>query len=107
MGLFDKRERSFEDKFAHDETLKFKAVARRNKLLATWAAAQLGLPADQVPAYQESLIRVDLTEAGDEDVFRKLRADLDAKGVKVSDHQIRREMQELLAQAVKEVEEGK
>jgi hypothetical protein len=107
MGLFDKRERSFEDKFAHDETLKFKALARRNKLLAGWAGALLGLGADQIETYREALIRADLEEAGDEDVFRKLRADFDAKGIKVSDHQIRREMEERLAQAVKEVEEGK
>ena len=106
MGLFDKRERSFEDKFAHDEALKFKALARRNKLLAQWAGELLGLSGDKIEAYRETLIRADLEEAGDEDVFRKLRADFDAKGLKVSDHQIRREMDEKLAQAVKEVEAG-
>src|ERR1700758_849559 len=104
MGLFDKREKSFEDKFAHDETLRFKALARRNKYLAAWAGAQLGLAETQIEAYRETLIRADLEEAGDEDVFRKLRADFDAKGVKVSDHQIRREMEELLARAVRDVE---
>jgi len=107
MGLFDKREKSFEDKFAHDETLRFKALARRNKLLATWACGLLGLSGDQIEQYSEALIRADLEEAGDEDVFRKLRADFDAEGVKVSDHQIRREMDERLAAAAKEVEGGK
>ncbi len=107
MGLFDKRERSFEEKFAHDEALKFKAIAKRNKLLAEWAGTQLGLRADQIETYREALIRADLEEAGDEDVFRKLRADFDAKGIQVSDHQIRREMQERLAQAGEGSGEGK
>jgi hypothetical protein len=106
MGLFDKRERTFEEKFAHDEELRFKATARRNKLLAQWAGELMGLSGEEIAAYREALIRADLTEAGDEDVFRKLRADIDARGVQVSDHQIRREMQDKLAQAVKEIEEG-
>jgi hypothetical protein len=107
MGVFDKRERGFEDKFAHDEALKFKAVARRNKLLAAWAGPLLGLSGGEIEAYRETLIRADLEEAGDEDVFRKLRADFDAKGVKVSDHQIRREMEERMAEAIQEIEAGK
>lgn len=107
MSLFGKREKSFEDKFAHDEALKFKALARRNKLLAQWAGALMKLSPAEISAYEDTLIRADLEEAGDEDLFRKLRADFDAKGVKISDHQIRREMEDKLAQAVKEIESGK
>ena len=106
MSGFDKREKSFEEKFAHDETLKFKAHARRNKLLAQWAGPLLGMSEAEIAAYTDALIRADLTEAGDHDVFRKLRADFNAKGVKLSDHQLRRTMEEKLAQAVKDIEAG-
>ena len=84
MSLKD-REEGFERKFAHDEELKFKAMARRNKLLGLWAAEKLG-------------------KNGDEDVFRKIRKDFDEGGVQQSDHQIRRTMEELLATAVRQIE---
>ncbi len=81
MTTFDKREEGFEKKFAHDEELKFKAAARRNKLLGLWAAEKLGLTGAAVDAYAKEVVVADFEEAGDEDVFRKLRKDFDAKGV--------------------------
>jgi hypothetical protein len=106
MTTFDKREEGFEKKFAHDEELKFKASARRNKLLGLWAAEKLGLTGAAVDAYAKEVIAADFEEAGDEDVFRKLRKDFDAKGVKESDHQIRRTMQELMEKAVAQIKAG-
>jgi hypothetical protein len=106
MTTFDKREEGFEKKFAHDEELKFKATARRNKLLGLWAAEKLGLTGPAADAYSKEVIAADFEEAGDEDVFRKLRKDFDAKGVSESDHQIRRTMQELLEKAVAQVKAG-
>ena len=103
MTTFDKREEGFEKKFAHDEELKFKAAARRNKLLGLWAAEKLGLTGTAADAYSKEVIVADFEEAGDEDVFRKLRKDFDAKGVNESDHQIRRTMDELMAKAIAEV----
>jgi hypothetical protein len=107
MTTFDKREEGFEKKFAHDEELKFKAAARRNKLLGLWAAEKLGLTGAEVDAYAKEVVVADLEEAGDEDVFRKLRKDFDAKGVVQTDEQIRRVMTELLARAVTEIKAGK
>jgi hypothetical protein len=106
MTTFDKREEGFEKKFAHDEELKFKATARRNKLLGHWAAEKLGLTGAAADAYAKEVIIADFEEPGDEDVFRKLRKDFDAKGVKESDHQIRRTMQELLERAVAQIKAG-
>jgi hypothetical protein len=106
MTTFDKREEGFEKKFAHDEELKFKASARRNKLLGLWAAEKLGLSGTAADAYSKEVIAADFEEAGDEDVFRKLRKDFDAKGIKESDHQIRRTMQELMEKAVAQIRAG-
>lgn len=106
MSGFDKREESFEGKFAHDAELKFKAEARRNKLLGVWAANLMGLEGDEAAGYGASLMKADLAEKGDEDVFRKLRADLDAKKIEQSDHQIRRTMDEFMTQAVSEFKNG-
>jgi hypothetical protein len=106
MTTFDKREEGFEKQFAHDEELKFKANARRNKLLGLWAAEKLGLTGTDADAYSKEVIAADFEEAGDEDVFRKVRKDFDAKGVNQSDHQIRRTMQELMATAVAQIKAG-
>jgi hypothetical protein len=106
MTTFDKREEGFEKKFAHDEELRFKATARRNKLLGLWAAEKLGLSGAEADAYSKEVIAADFEEAGDEDVVRKLRKDFDAKGVNQSDHQIRRTMQELMAKAVAQINAG-
>jgi hypothetical protein len=103
MSTFDKREEGFEKKFAHDEELRFKASARRNKLLGLWAAEKLGLTGDAAAAYAKEVVMADFEEAGDHDVFRKIRADLDAKGVVQSDHQIRRTMEELMETAIAQI----
>jgi hypothetical protein len=100
MTTFDKREEGFEKRFAVDEELKFKANARRNKLLGLWAAEKLGLAGAEAEAYAKAVVMADFEEAGDDDVFRKIRKDFDEKGVKESDHQIRRTMDELMAQAI-------
>jgi hypothetical protein len=103
MTNFDKREEGFEKQFAHDEELKFKATARRNKLLGLWAAERLALSGAEAEAYANALVVADLDSTGDHDVFARLRKDFDAKGVNLSDHQIRRTIDELTAQAVKEI----
>jgi hypothetical protein len=97
------RQEGFEKKFALDEELRFKATARRNKLLGLWAAEKLGKTGDEAEAYAKEVVAADLEEAGDNDVFRKVRRDFDAAGVQQSDHQIRRTMEELLATAVEQV----
>jgi hypothetical protein len=104
LASFEDREEGFERKFALDEELKFKATARRNRLLGLWAAGQMGLSGDEAQAYAREVIKADLEEPGEEDVFRKIRRDFDAKGVAQSDHQIRRQMAELMAQAVSQIE---
>lgn len=104
MTTFDNRKDAFENKFAHDEALKFKAYARRNKLLGLWAAEKLGLQGEAADEYAMEVVRADFEEAGDDDVFRKVRADLAAKDVGQTDHQIRRTMDELLATAVQQVQ---
>lgn len=107
MTTFDKREEGFEKKFAHDEELRFKATARRNRLLGMWAAEKLGLTGAEADAYAKAVVVADFDEPGDGDVFRKIRKDFDAKGVAQSDHQIRRTMDELLATAVSDIKAGK
>src|SRR2546423_1110911 len=84
MTTFDKREEGFEKKFAHDEELRFKANARRNKLLGLWAAEKLGISGDAAGAYAKDVVMSDFEEGGDHDVFKKVRKDFDAKGVAVS-----------------------
>ena len=103
MTGFDDRKDTFEKKFAHDANLRFKAEARRNRMLGEWAAGALGLSGEAAEAYVKSVIVADLKEKGDEDVFRKLRADFDAAKVDQSDHQIRRHMEEFMAKAIEEV----
>lgn len=106
MNTMKDREEGFERKFAHDEELKFKSFARRNKLLGLWAAEKLGKAGPDADAYALEVVAADFEEAGDEDVFRKVRRDFDAAGVAQSDHQIRRTMEELLAVAVEQVQKG-
>ncbi len=106
MTTFDKREEGFEKKFAHDEELRFKANARRNRLLGLWAAEKLGLAGEEATAYAKEVVIADFEEAGDNDVFRKIRKDFDAKGVNQSDHQIQRTMAELLDKAIAEIKAG-
>ncbi|HTV70981.1 MAG TPA: DUF1476 domain-containing protein [Rhizobiaceae bacterium] len=100
------RQEGFERKFAMDEELRFKATARRNKLLGLWAAEKLGKSGADAEAYAKEVVKSDFEEAGDDDVFRKVRKDFDAAGVDQSDHQIRRTMEELLATAVAQIQNG-
>jgi hypothetical protein len=93
---FDDRERAFESKFAHDQEMQFKAVARRNKLLGLWAAALLGKSGQEAEEYAMEVIRADFEEAGHEDVFRKVRHDLDGKA---DEPTIRAKMDEFLLMA--------
>ena len=104
MTTFDKREKAYESKFALDEELKFKSEARRNKLLGLWAAELIGKSGDAVEEYVRDVVRSDFEEPGDEDVFRKVRGDLDAAGVTMSDEDLRDKMIDLMNQAVADVE---
>jgi hypothetical protein len=106
MTSFDERKEGFEKKFAHDEELRFKATARRNKLLGMWAAEKMGLTGPDADAYAKEVVMSDFEEAGDEDVFRKVRKDFDAKGVAQSDQQIREQMLELLGFAIEQIKTG-
>jgi hypothetical protein len=106
MTTFDKREEGFEKKFALDEEQRFKASARRNRLLGAWAAQQLGLAGAEADAYAKEVVMADFEEAGDDDVFRKVRKDFDAKGVKKSDQEIRSTMTALMEQAVAQIKAG-
>jgi hypothetical protein len=107
MDSFDERERLEEKKFQLSQDLEFKAQARRNKRLGLWAAGLMGLSGAAAEAYADGLVAADLAEAGDHDVFKKLRADFDAKGVRQSDHQIRTHMEVLLTEARAAVKDGR
>lgn len=97
MTTFDDREQAFEKKYAHDEEMRFRAAARRDKLLGLWAAALMGLEGEAADEYARSVVIADLQEAGDEDVFRKVSADLEAKGV--SAEGLRAKMDALMVEA--------
>jgi hypothetical protein len=103
VTTFDKREEGFEKKFAHDEELKFKALARRNKLLGLWAAGLMGKTGAEAEAYAKEVVIADLAEQGDDDVVAKLMADLAGKA---TEQQIRKQMSELLTQAVAQVQKS-
>ncbi|UTD28537.1 DUF1476 domain-containing protein [Bradyrhizobium sp. WD16] len=101
MTTFDERKDGFEKKFVHDEDLKFKAEARRNRMLGQWAADKLGKSGDEAAAYAKSVIEADFQEAGDADVLRKVAGDLAAKGI--GEAEVRAKMAELLATAVEQI----
>ena len=103
MSSMRDRQEGFEKKFAMDEDLKFKAMARRNKLLGLWAAEKLGKTGPDADDYAKEVVRADFEEAGDNDVFRKVRADFDAAGVAQSDQQVRVIMDELLTTAIDQI----
>ena len=103
MTTFDKREEGFEKQFAHDEELKFKATARRNKIVGLWAAEKLGLTGTDADDYAKALVVADLESTGDHDLFGRLRKEFDAKGVSVPDQQIRRTIDDLTARAISEI----
>ena len=104
MTTFEEREKAFERKFVHDQELKFKAEARRNKMLAEWAASKLGITGPALEDYIKAVRKADLTAKGDQDLFHKIRKDFDDKGVQVSDAEIRKAMVDFLAAAVRQVE---
>jgi hypothetical protein len=99
MNSFDDRKRGQEGKFQLEQELEFKAQARRAKLVGLWAAGLMGLADEAAADYAKSVVVADLEEAGTEDLFRKIRADLDSHAVQLSDHQIRAKMDEALAEA--------
>jgi hypothetical protein len=103
MTTFDERKNAFENKFAHDEGLRFKAESRRNKLLGMWAAGLLGKSGADAEAYAREIVAADFEKAGDSDVFDRIRRDLDATKVAQSDHQIRRTMDELMQKAIEQI----
>ena len=107
MATFDQRKDAFENKFAHDEELRFKAMARRNKLLGLWAADKLGKSGADAEAYAKSVVLADFEEAGDEDVVRKVKADFAAGNVAAGDSEIRQVMQDLLSRAAEEIQAGR
>jgi hypothetical protein len=104
MTTFDDREKGYEKKFALDQDLKFKAEARRNKLLGEWAAAKLGIAGTAVEDYVKAVRKADLAAKGDQDVFLKIRQDFDAKQVAVSDQELRAKMSDFLGEAVRQIE---
>ena len=106
MTTFDKRAEGFEKKFALDAEQKFKAEARRNKLLGLWAAEKLGLSGDAATAYSKEVVAADFEEAGDQDVQNKVLKDFAAKGVTLSAPELRAKMDELMAQAAAQVKAG-
>lgn len=103
---FDDRERGEEKRFQLDQELEFKAQARRAKLVGLWAAGLMGLTEEAAADYAKSVVVADLEEAGAEDLFRKIRADLDQHAVQLSDHQIRSKMDEALAEARSQIKAG-
>jgi hypothetical protein len=107
MTSFDKREEAFEQQFAHDEELRFKATARRNKMLGLWAAEKLGLSGAEADSYALSVVMSAFGDSDAPDVMHKIRKDFDAKGVAQSDHQIDRQMTELMAQAIIDIRAGR
>ena len=106
MTTFDKREEAFEKQFAHDEELRFKAMARRNKMLGLWAAEKLGLAGADAESYALSVV-MSAFDDSTHDVMNKIRTDFDAKGVAQSEHQISRQMTELMAKAIEDVKAGR
>ena len=106
MTTFDKREEGFEKKFAMDEEQKFKAEARRNRLLGLWTAEKLGLSGDAAAAYAKEVVAADFEEPGHAALLRKVTTDLAAKGIAITEPQLRAKMDELLAQAAAQVKAG-
>lgn len=106
MSEFENRQKGQEKKFEMEQDLEFKAGARRNRLIGLWAAGLMGLTGDEAQAYAKSVVLADFEEAGDEDVLRKLRADLDAKAIAITDHQLRSRMAELLDEARAQIRAG-
>ena len=107
MTTFDDRDRAFEAKFARDEEMAFRIVARRNKLLGQWAAAQLKLTPEETEAYAKAVVQADFEEAGDSDVIRKVLGDLLAAGLDVDESAVRAAIEELTVEARRQLLEAK
>jgi len=107
MTTFDDRERAFEAKYAHDEDMAFRVTARRNRLVGQWAAAQMGLTAEETDAYAKAVVQADFEEAGDEDVIRKLVGDLLAAGVETDEATVRAALDEKTVEARRQLMEAK
>ena len=107
MSGFDQRKSGEEARFALDQELRFKANARRNKLLGLWAADLLGLKGEAASAYAVDVVKSDFEAPGDEDVFRKVRGDFDKAGIVQTDHQLHRQMEELFQTAIEQVKSEK
>jgi hypothetical protein len=103
MTQFDDRERAFESKFAHDEQMNFRIVARRNRLVGEWAARKMGLSEEETASYAKDVVRADFEEAGDDDVIRKLVGDLTSAGVEIDESQIREALEHKLVEAKRQI----
>ena len=103
MTTFNDREKAFEDKYKHDQELQFKVEARRNKLLGLWVAEMLGKSEGEADAYAKEVVVSDFEEPGDDDVVRKVLGDLEKAGTDLSEHRLRKKMEELLAEAKEQV----
>ncbi len=103
MTTFDNREKAFEDKYKHDQELQFKVEVRRNKLLGLWVAELLGKAGDEAEAYAKEVVASDFEEPGDADLVRKIMGDMEQAGAELSEHRLRKQMNELLAEAKEQV----
>jgi hypothetical protein len=103
MTTFNKREKAFEDKYKHDQELQFKVEVRRNKLLGLWVAGLLGLSGADAEAYAKEVIAADFEEPGDADVIRKIQADIQPRNLDLSEHRLRKKMDELIAVAKEQI----
>jgi hypothetical protein len=107
MTTFDDRERAFEGKFAHDQEMAFRVMARRNRLLGQWAAGLMGLTAAETDAYAKAVVQADFEEAGDDDIIRKLLGDLVSANVDIDEARIRHALEDKLVEARRQLLEAK
>jgi hypothetical protein len=103
MTQFDDRQRAFESKFAHDEEMKFRVLARRNRLLGEWAARKMGLSQEEMDSYAKDVVRADFEEAGDGDVVRKVLGDLTAAGIEIDEADIRHTLEHKAVEARRQI----
>ena len=103
MTTFDDREKAFEDKYKHDQELQFKVEVRRNKLLGLWVAEMMGLTDADAEAYSKEVVAADFEEPGDQDLVRKVLGDTEAKGIELTEHKLRKKMDELVSVAKEQI----
>jgi hypothetical protein len=104
MADFNEREKAFEAKFKLDEELRFKASARRNRLLGVWAAEKMGLNESEADAYAKEVVKADFEEPGDDDVLQKVLGDLQGKGIEITDRVLRKQMDDLMEVAIGQIQ---